>query len=149
MKTVLKIVLGLGAVLYLVHMFGNSDNSVSSTDVRTGLISGKPAEVVRVAADDLFGQYDNNEVATDIALKGKIVEVTGRVASINKDVFDHMYVSLATRNQFMSANMHVVSTDEAKLAALRKGQFAVFRCATMKRWVGSPSGDDCVLMSAQ
>jgi hypothetical protein len=116
------------------------------TDVRNGIISGIPAEVVRVTANELFQQYDDNEVATDIRLKGKIVEVTGRVQSINKNFLDHVYVSLVTRNQFMSANMHVVKSEEQKMADLRKGQTVTFRCPTMKRWVGSPSGDDCVLL---
>jgi hypothetical protein len=104
------------------------------------------AEVISFTAKDLFDAYDSNEVATDISLKGKIVQVTGRVQSINKDVFDSIYVNLATPNQFMSAAMHVVKSEEAKMAALRKGQSVVFRCPKMQRWVGSPSGSDCVLV---
>jgi hypothetical protein len=111
--------------------------------------SSKRAEVISFTATNLFEAYDNNEVSTDIELKGKIVEVTGRVQSVDKDVFDNIRVGLVTPNQFMSASMHVGESEEAKTAALQKGQFVVFRCLKMKRWVGSPSGDDCVLVSAQ
>lgn len=40
------------------------------------------------AAQDLFDAYDSNEVATDIRLKGKIIEISGRIQSINKNAFD-------------------------------------------------------------
>ena len=106
-------------------------------------------KVVRYTSDGLFAAYEDNEVATDIALKGKIVEVSGPIQSINKDVLDHIYVSLATRNEFMSAQMNVISSQEAQIATLHKGQIAVFRCPKMQRWAGSPWGDDCVLMSAR
>jgi hypothetical protein len=64
-------------------------------------------------------------------------------------VFDQMYVGLETENQFMPAHMNVVSSEEAKIVALRKGQTAIFRCNEMKRWVGSPMGSKCVLIGAQ
>ena len=89
----------------------------SSTDARSGIVSGKQAEVVRVTAHELFQQYDENEVATDSRLKGKIVEVTGRVQAINKNVWDNVYVTLVTPNQFMSASMHVLKSEEQKIAA--------------------------------
>jgi hypothetical protein len=136
MKTAFRVILGIAALVFLASWLGHSSDTsspTSPTNVRDGIVSGKPVEVVRVNADGLFGDYDSNEVATDIYLKGKIVEVTGRVQSINKDVFDKMYVSLATRNQFMPAQMHVISSQQAEIAALRKGQVAVFRCPQMKR----------------
>jgi hypothetical protein len=138
-------VLGLLGLI-IINLSGPDKNAVSPTGAVSSI---KPAEVISFTASDLFDAYDRNEVATDIALKGKIVEVTGRVQSINKDVFDSIYVSLVTRNQFMSTAMHVGKSEEAKMAALQKGQSVVFRCSKMQRWVGSPSGSDCVLVSAQ
>jgi len=148
-KFLLSSVLVFGAMAFVASLF-NDQNTPSATtvtaDVRSGIISGKPTEVVQVTAAGLFQEYDNNEVATDNRLRGKIVEVTGTVASINKDFLDHVYVNLATQNQFMSASMHVPQSEEQKMASLRKGQKVVFRCPKMQRWVGSPSGGDCVLM---
>lgn len=147
----------LGIILFALFRSGGGGGSGGSvqpmdasspTDVRNAAIAAQPTEVVRFTADSLFNAYDSNEVATDISLKGKIVEVTGRVQSINKNVFDQMYVSLATQNQFEPAQMNVVPADEPQIAALRKGQVVVFRCPKMKRWVGSPTGDDCVLINA-
>ena len=90
---------------------------------------------------------ESNEVATDIRLKGKIIEISGRIQSVNKNAFDSMYVSLETRNQFMPANVHPNKQDESIIAGLRRGQNVVFRCQRMKRWVGAPSGDNCILLN--
>jgi hypothetical protein len=120
--------------------------TTAPNDLRNGMVAGQPTQVVSISSQSLFSEYESNEVATDLALKGKIVEVSGSVQSINKDVFDHMYVGLVTANQFEPAQMHVVSSEEAAIANLQKGQLATFRCANMKRWVGSPSGDDCILL---
>jgi hypothetical protein len=105
-----------------------------------------PAPHVQYTADALFAAYDTNEVATDIYLKVKIVDVTGRIQSIDKDFWNDMIVSLQTRNEFMPAKMHVISSQEAQVAALRKGQIVLFSCTKMKRWVGAPWGSDCVLL---
>nr|WP_249810334.1 OB-fold putative lipoprotein [Bradyrhizobium sp. 157] len=109
MKSLLRIMLVLG-VIFLFYRMGTDtsssppvriDSSISRpstlTDVRNGIISGSPAEVVRVTATELFREHDNNEVATDNRLKGKIVEVTGRVESINKNFLDDVYISLVTQ----------------------------------------------------
>lgn len=132
--------------LIVINLNGPDKNAVSPTSAVSSI---KPAEVISFTANDLFDAYDRNEVATDIALKGKIVQVSGRVQSINKDAFNSIYVSLVTSNQFMSAQMHVDKLEEAKMAALQKGQSVVFRCSKMQRWAGSPSGSDCVLVSGQ
>jgi hypothetical protein len=144
MKSLIQVIVALAVVGYFIGYFNTKETAVSS-NVR----DAAPTEIVQVTAESLFNAYDNNELATDIALKGKIVEVTGRVQSINKDFLDKMYVSLVTRNQFMSARMHVISSQEAEIAVLRKGQIVVFRCKKMTRMVGSPSGSDCTLISAQ
>jgi hypothetical protein len=142
-----KVLLGIVGLIILASWIGrSSSDSSSATNVRDGVVSGKSVEVVSVYADRLFDDYGRNEVATDLSLKGKIVEVKGHVKSIDKSLFDSMYVVLETGNQFDSAQMHVIPSQEDKIAALRKGQFVVFRCSKMTRILSSPVGNDCVLM---
>ena len=134
MKSIIQVIVALAVVGYFIGYFNTEKTAVSpnvGTAVSSNVPDAAPTEVFEVTAESLFNAYDNNEVATDIALKGKIVEVTGRVQSINKDFWDKMYVSLETRNQFMSASMHVISSQEAEIAALRKGQIVKFRCKKM------------------
>ena len=109
-------------------------------------------EVLKTTPQQLFNAYENNEVAADNWLKGKIIEITGVVQSIDKSILENIFVSLATKNEFLPAKIHygsgISSQEETKIAALRRGQTVVFRCRKMHRWVGSPMGEDCVLMSA-
>jgi hypothetical protein len=116
------------------------------TELRQSLVSGERVEVVKVSAMSLFREYDQNEVATDMRLKGKIVEINGKITGINKDFWDSAYVELQTPNQFMSASVRPIAADIDKISRLRKGQFVTFRCENMGRFMGSPSGKKCVLM---
>jgi tRNA_anti-like len=117
------------------------------TDVRRNLINGQYLEVVTVSAMGLFREYDRNEVATDMRLKGKIVEIQGSITGINKDLWDKAYVTLKTPNEFMSASVRPIESDIDKIARLVKGQLVTFRCEKMQRFMGSPSGSNCALIN--
>jgi len=121
--------------------------SKAITDLRQDLVNGEHLEVVTVSAMSLFREYERNEVATDMRLKGKIVEIVGTITGINKDFRDNVYVTLRTPNQFMSASVRPIDSEIEKIARLVKGQSAMFRCEKMQRFGGSPSGANCVLMN--
>jgi hypothetical protein len=104
-----------------------------------------PKPIITATAVGLYRAYSNNEIATDLQLKGKIVEISGTVQDITKDAFGYLRVGLVTDNQFMPASMQVVASQESQLASLRKGQQVTLRCPKMKRWAGTPYGDNCVL----
>jgi hypothetical protein len=131
--------LALLALLVVAYFIGQSGDS-KTTSTSSG--SQQPTETYRTTAGQLFDQYAANEVATDRALKGKIVEISGTVQDITKDVWGYLRVGLRTS---MPASMQVVAEQEARLAALQKGQYVTLRCPKMKRWVGTPYGDNCVL----
>lgn len=95
----------------------------------------------------LFREYERNEVATDMRLKGKIIEIQGTITGINKDLWDKAYVTLKTPNEFMSASVRPIEFDIDKIARLVKGQLVTFRCERMQRFMGSPSGSNCALMN--
>lgn len=121
--------------------------ALRTTDIRQGRVNGERLEVVTVSAMGLFREYERNEVATDMRLKGKIVEIHGTITGINKDLWDGVYVTLKTPNEFMSASARPIESDIDKIARLVKGQAVAFRCETMQRFMGSPSGKNCALMN--
>lgn len=100
--------------------------------------------VYKTTSVDLFRAYDANEVATDAAIHGRVVEISGRVNSIDKDAFDHIVVHLATANEFQSTSLTMGDSEAAKAGALQKGVMITVRCAGMKRMIGSPYGTGCV-----
>src|SRR5262249_42204797 len=138
-----KILLGFFGAIVLLAIIGNLGDKKptppsggSYTAVATQ--PQPPKEIVSATAQQFFDAYEANEVATDIRLKGKIIQISGFVQSIDKNVFDTMLVRLQTSNQFMSAVVKPIKQDEAKIAALRRGQQVSFRCQSIKRWAGSP-----------
>lgn len=99
--------------------------------------------VYQTTARKLFNDYDENEVAVDERLKGKIVAVTGIVQSIDKDFTDSIIISLKTDNQFMPARMDMKDSQKAKAMSLKKGKQVVIVCEKMSRLMGAPSGRNC------
>lgn len=56
--------------------------------------------LIVVSARELDSDYDDNEVAADQKYKGKILEVSGIVASIDSSVGDQAIVQLVGKNEF-------------------------------------------------
>ncbi|MCP1915897.1 hypothetical protein J2R96_008377 [Bradyrhizobium elkanii] len=138
-------VFGVFAIIVIAGKLGGQTEQPRSAPQSSAPTPQK--EVVAASAQDLFDAYQSNEVATDLRLKGKIIQISGRIQSIDKSVFDSMYISLETSNQFMPTKVKPIKQDESKIAQLSRGQQVVFRCQSIHRWVGSPMGEDCLLYS--
>ncbi|WP_214275981.1 OB-fold protein, partial [Escherichia coli] len=91
-----------------------------------------------------FKEYEENEVATDEQLKGKLIAVRGIVQSIDKDFTDSIIIKFRTENEFMPARMEMQDSEKSTAAALKKGEQVTVICEKMSRIVGSPSGRNCV-----
>jgi hypothetical protein len=153
-----KFLLLLGGLIVIGLIFGHENEKSTGSTTTTSARAPVPdptdkirlaesTQVLRVTAQQILDYYETNEVATDNWLKGHIIEVAGIVKSIDKSVWDTMYVRLVTNNDFNPTVVRVNSREESKIATLRRGQSVVFRCPKMVRWVGSPTGEECILMS--
>ncbi|MGY4193370.1 OB-fold protein [Bradyrhizobium sp. USDA 4520] len=143
-----KLVIGFFGAIGVIYLAGSIGGRTSPPSSGAGSQSNAPPvrkEVLAATAQELFEAYQSNEVATDIRLKGKIIQISGRIQSIDKNVFDSMYISLETSNRFMPTKVQTNKQDESKVAQLSRGQQVVFRCQSIHRWVGSPMGEDCSL----
>lgn len=133
---------GLVIIIFGAFIWLGSDNDKGSGKV----ITPEPSkEIVSYTAVQLSKAYEENEVATDEALKGKLVNITGRVQSIDKDYSDSIIVKLRTLNEYMPASMDITDKQKALAASLRKGDKISITCEKMSRLVGEPYGRDCVI----
>lgn len=107
------------------------------------------APVLRTTARELFESYEANEVATDNQLKGNLVQVIGRVQSIDKDFTNSVVLRLATGNEFMSADMTLLDSQADKAAELSRGDTVLVQCPRVQRVMGSPMGRKCVLLKVK
>lgn len=98
-----------------------------------------------VDAVKLWKDYDANEVAADGVYKGKILQVTGTVASIDKNIMGDIVLHLKSPNEFMNTMATLKKTETSKAAALNKGAKVTLLCKGKGRLLGSPALGDCTI----
>ncbi len=83
-----------------------------------------PKPVIRVTADQIMSDYTANEVSADAKYKGNLVEVSGTVESIGKDIVDTAYIALHTGGQYSISVVQCMfpKTAESALAEVSKGE---------------------------
>lgn len=100
-------------------------------------------EHYKTTATKLYKDYEANEVATDEAIGGRPVEVSGVVEGIDKDMFNNINVTLSTGELFSHASLTLEDDQASKAAKLKKGVKTVIVCKRVTRIMGSPVGSDC------
>ena len=98
---------------------------------------------IEVTSRQLLADYMANEVSADNQYKNKALAVTGRVAAINKDFADEVYVELETAEMFQLVQAHGISAQVA--AQLQKGQQVTMDCVGNGYLLGTPQLQDCRL----
>ena len=89
-----------------------------------------PSEtVLQVQAFERLQAYDSNEIAADQRYKGKILQVTGGVTSVKKDILDNIFVTIGTGRQFEIREVQCFFSEEwaSKAASLQKGRRITIR----------------------
>ena len=71
---------------------------------------------VQISAPDLVAAYQENEVSADAEYKDKVVEVTGFVGSVGKDVIDDVYVTVNDGGEYTIISVQCYFEDEAQIA---------------------------------
>lgn len=94
----------------------------------------------------ILGDYEGNEVAADNRYKGRLIEVTGIVDDIKKDLMDNLYVTLGTGKQFEIPKIQAFFDDSMnnQLGQLRKGQRLTVVC-TVKGLMMNVLAEECVI----
>lgn len=88
----------------------NSNSSSSQSEQAEPVV-----ETVKITAKELMDAYNENGVKADNEYKGKILEVTGIVDTIDKDILDTVYVTIGTGAQF-EWNVQCYFKDEGEIA---------------------------------
>lgn len=108
--------------------------STSSTSNEASVdkaVSNSPTEeVMQVGIQNLLSAYEDNEIGADNRYKDKLVQVTGIVDSVKKDILDNLYVTLGTGRQFQIPTVQAFFDDSMneQLGQLSKGQQLTVVC---------------------
>lgn len=144
MKALMVIIIIVVGVLVVMGIVGQQ--LPTHADNVAATIASPPKPVYKTTAKALFADYDANEVATDQRIGGAVVEISGVIQSIDKDVTGDSVIQLATPNEYLPASMTLVYSQNATAATLSKGQKIVMRCVKMMRIIGTPAGSDCQIV---
>ena len=101
---------------------GSSVKTVTSTNPQSPQQTQPTA--IKVSAAQLFSDYSANQVAADTKYKNNLVEVTGIVGNIGKDILDNPYVLLTDGQQYSLTGVQCSfsPSDNSQLATVSKGQ---------------------------
>lgn len=107
-------------VLVGTTMSGSDTATVASSKEKT---SAPVQEAIKVTASKLAEDYKANEVAADAKYKGNLVEVSGIIGTIGKDITDTPYVTLSIgQYEITTVQCMFGRNDQTALASLSKGQ---------------------------
>lgn len=109
----------------------------------------KTVKGYRLSAAALLAAYEENEVAADEKFKGQLVEVTGKIDTIGKDILGDPYITIGSGKDFEFQHVQAQFAADAvkQLAGLRKGQTVVVQCTCAGKMM-NVVGKDCVLKPA-
>ena len=106
------------------HSQSDEEASGNSSVKRT-----KPSEAIKIESWGLVEAYESNEVAADERYKGKVLEVSGVVNAVKKDILDTMYIELKGGGEFELRGVQCYFDDSHtnSLSNLSKGQWVTIR----------------------
>lgn len=108
-------------VFLAFSILGRGPSSNKEDNDNDGLANSS-GEVIEISAEDLFADYDTNEVAADQKYKGKRLKVTGIIEDFGTDILDDGYITLETGEYFLSIQCYFKDSELDKVTKLSKGQ---------------------------
>jgi len=115
--------MGFGLILGIVAVaiIGSSTTKPAQEQAP---VAEKP---IVVSAYELVAAYDQNEVAADAGYKDRLIEVSGTVTQIGRNVKGDAFVALDVGYRGWGILCFARGDRETKLAALSRGQFVNLR----------------------
>jgi hypothetical protein len=134
-------------IVVLAIAGSSSENNQPGTTVKTP-VQNQPeqkVEAIKLSAENLRQAYKANEVNGDNLYKGKLVEISGTVDSIGKDVMKEAYITFETPESvsFDKVQCMFNQTEEAGLAQLKKGQAIKVQGTVSGATIGSVIVKNC------
>lgn len=145
------ILVGFGVIMVLSVLTNKDKGSASASDTSSTPSASRtappppPRIEATVTAKELFEAYEKNEIAADNRYKGKLLEVSGKVDNVGKDLLDTPYLTLEVgKFQIMGVQAFFDDDSLPKLANLSKGQGVTLQCRCDGKF-GNVMLKDCAL----
>ena len=94
--------------------------AVASLEDDAPKINSDTNPVLMVNSKTLYNAFSDNEIAADEKYKGKIIQVSGSIRDIGKDLMDDAYITLVGDEFF--GDVQCFFPDKTDLVDVKKGQ---------------------------
>jgi hypothetical protein len=83
-----------------------------------------------VTAEKLYADYQTNEISADVQYKGKIIEISGTVSDVGRDILNHIYIAFSTGKPLTITSVQAFFDDAymTRIGQVQKGQFFRAKC---------------------
>ena len=123
-----------GLVIWNLSSDDKHKNSTSQTTQTTNQdgSNSKPKDIedkdyIKVDYKKLYKDYDENAIAADEKYKDKLIQITGNIKDIFREVMGHPYVTFSVDGHFQSVQAVFDKNEEKNVAKLKKGQSITVR----------------------
>lgn len=77
---------------------------------------------LKLKADQLYSEYSANEVAADMKYRGQVIEVSGTIQDIGKDILDNAYIVIGGDGFLDGVQCTFLKNQQSSVASLSKRQ---------------------------
>jgi len=140
---VLLVIIGttLSNAIPITESLSKSNNN--SAKVQSGVNNQSTAveqkEFIKISAEDLYQEYQDNSVAADQKYDGKQIEVTGSIYDFGTEILGRPYITFG----FLETQAIFSKSYSSQLAELQKGQEITVQCKVSGAPLGYPILDNC------
>ena len=111
--------------LYVVAVLApetpSSKNTLSPAPITVARPVPTKQSIPLISAEQLFEDYEENEIAADNRYKGRLFRIEGEVSKIGKDITDQPYIVLNTYNCIFKVQCFLSHTSVEKAGRLVPG----------------------------
>lgn len=118
-------------VMFGVLAVGSTDTDVDTQDVQ----SQNPSYVL--SANQLYREYERNEVAADEKYKGAVIIVSGTIQDIGKDILDEAYIVIGGTGFLDGVQCSFTESQLSSIAGLSKGQQVTVKGEVSGKMIGN------------
>lgn len=139
--------LGIIFILIIASSGGGGGSTSGTNSSGSNEANTAPAEqAIVVTAIKLYADYKANEISADNTYKGKLVEVSGTVDNIGKDILDKPYISLKTDDIIGSVQCMLEDSAVTEASALAEGTKVTMQ-GRVSGLLGNVIARECVLVT--
>lgn len=131
------------AIVVIIGIFGSTGTEESTTGQKTNVTDNKKdtnsskktvskketteepkEEIMKIDPEELITSYEANEVKGDKIYEGKMMELTGKIGDIGKDITENVYITFEREGEFEVTSVQCFFKDDAeidKVMELSKG----------------------------